>query len=79
MPQADDKLRELMGRWFGDEVDLLYGPLQFIKSRGYIDRAGMLMPPVPSHRVSYEEGAVIDFLCDEWDFGFAGTTRPAYA
>ena len=78
MPQATDEQRDLMERWFGEGVDTA-GPLLFLEARGYVDDRGMIRPPVPAHRVSYEEGACIDYLCDEWDFGFTGTQVPRYA
>jgi hypothetical protein len=78
MPQATDEQRELMAQWFRDGGDVC-APLAFLQSRGYTDDRGMIRPPVRAHRVSYEEGACIDYLCDEWDFAFSGTDRPAYA
>lgn len=72
MPQATDEQRALMEKWFGDSVDMR-GPYAFLMSRGYRDDRGMIVPPVPSHKVSREEGECIDFLCDEWDFGWMST------
>lgn len=71
MPQATDEQRALMERWFGDPIDD-GGPYRFLMARGYTEKAGWLFKPTPSHTVSLEEGACIDFLCDEWDFGWRG-------
>lgn len=68
MPQALDEQRELMVKWFGDFDCWL--PLEFLLSRGYTDTKGWIAKPTPSHTISAEEGECIDFLCDEWDFGF---------
>lgn len=70
MPQALDSQRDLMLKWFGDSIDE-QGPMRFLLSRGYtFPRGGMIIKPTLSHTVSYEEGECVDFLCDEWDFGF---------
>lgn len=69
MPTASDESRELMGKWFGDEIDM-QGPYNFLRSHGYGDHAGILVKPTPSHTVSEDEYKCICFLFDEWDFGF---------
>ena len=68
MPQALDEQRELMTKWFGD-FDLA-GPLVFLMSHGFTEHAGIIRPPVPSHRLSGDEAECLDFLFAEWDFGF---------
>lgn len=69
MPQATDELRDTMRKWFGDGCDP-GPPLTFLFSRGYKDRAGVIMPPTASHTVSVEEATCIDFLFQEWDFAY---------
>jgi hypothetical protein len=69
MPQASDDDRDLMLKWFGDAIDMV-GPYKFLRARGYRERAGVLIKPTPAHTISEYEAACIDFLCDEWDFGF---------
>lgn len=69
MPQASDQQRALMEKWFGDPVDDT-GPYAFLMARGYQEWAGLLIKPVPAHAVSEYEWACIEFLADEWDFGF---------
>lgn len=76
MPQATEPQRDLMVKWFGD-IDI-YGPLQFLFSRGYTETGGMIKPPVPDHTVSREESECIDFLFGEWDFAYDDTRAPAY-
>lgn len=69
MPQALDSQRELMGKWFGNEIDD-GGPYAFLRSHGYWEEGGMIRPPVPHHNVSADEWQCIAFLCDEWDYGW---------
>lgn len=71
MPQALDEQRELMRKWFGDPIDDS-GPLNFLIARGWTDQGGMLSPPVSAHSPSVYELHCIWFLCDEWDYGYAG-------
>lgn len=70
MPSASDELRDIMQRWFGDEVDCR-GPIKFLASHGFKELRGIIIPPVPSHTLSEEECICIKFLVDEWDFGYA--------
>ncbi len=72
MPQASDQDRALMAEYFGGEGIDLYQPLEFLKSQGWIVGAGWLRYPENKHRsqVSGKEWNCVDFLCDEWDFGF---------
>jgi len=68
MPSAPTDLQDLMTRWFGS-IDL-YGPLALLHSHGYRERAGMIILPTPAHTVSHDEDKCIDFLFQEWDFGY---------
>lgn len=74
MPSASDEQRELMQKWFGEDIDTT-GPLNFLLERGWTDRAGLLFPPVPSHQPSQYEMACVWYLCDEWDFAYNGTAK----
>lgn len=70
MPQASDEQRALMKRWFGDPIDDR-PPTEFLLAHGYVvDQVGLWRKPTSAHRVSYAEGACLDFLCDEWDHAF---------
>jgi hypothetical protein len=69
MPTATPELRQQMMDWFGSYVDD-WRPYGFLLSRGYTCDKGVIHPPVPSHTVSQEEGLCIDFLFQEWDYGY---------
>ena len=71
MPQTSDEMQALMKKWFGDPIDPT-GPHKFLLDRGWKDEAGMLRPPVPSHRASPYELKCVLFLIEEWDFGWEG-------
>lgn len=71
MPSTTDEMRALMKKWFGDPVSDA-GPLNFLLSRGWTDKAGLLEPPVPSHRASPYELKCVLFLIEEWDYGWNG-------
>lgn len=68
MPQASNRQRNLMQRWFGS-IDHS-GPIRLLESHGYTltkDHSWVL--PVPSHTISRVELECVRFLIDEWDFG----------
>lgn len=69
MPSATDESREAMRKMFGNLV-CDREPHDFLRSHGYTDKAGMLRPPKPDHMVTTDEWACIEYLCDEWDYGF---------
>lgn len=77
MPQASDKSRALMEKWFGDAVDT-YGPARLLSSHGYTQRSGCWFKPTRYHTVSTEEAACLDYLFDEWDFCFEPTSQEDY-
>ena len=68
MPSAPKELQDKITARFGS-IDVL-GPLDFLKSRGFTERAGLIMPPSAEHKVSQDEGDCIDFLFQEWDFAY---------
>jgi hypothetical protein len=72
MPTATNELRDLMELWFGDAIDD-GGPYRFLMARGYQEWAGMLIKPTSAYTVSIYEAPCIQFLCDEWDYGFDPT------
>lgn len=69
MPQADDELREKIGKWFGS-IDV-HGPLEFLMSHGFtLGDAGIVYAPTQSHSLSRDEYSCVDFLVEEWDYGY---------
>ena len=70
MPQATNELRQKMHDRFGDSIDD-HGPWMYLEERGYTEDGFLIHAPV-GHVISEEEGDCIDFLCDEWDWAFAG-------
>lgn len=72
MPQASDELRARMQERFGDSI-ADGPPWEFLKSRGYTERGGLIKPPNPNHNITEDEGECVDFLCDEWDWAFVGS------
>jgi hypothetical protein len=68
MPSAPKELQDKIAARFGS-IDLL-GPLDFLKSRGFTEKSGLIMPPDAGYQVDEEEGDCIDFLFQEWDFAY---------
>jgi hypothetical protein len=68
MPSATRELHDKMEARFGS-IDLL-GPLDFLKSRGFTEKSGLIMPPSQDYKVDEAEGDCIDFLFHEWDFAY---------
>lgn len=76
MPQATDELREKMRGYYGDPIDD-GGPIRFLLKAGYsINRGGVIIPPHPYYECTPQEGDSIDFLCDEWDYGYDPGEQP---
>ena len=77
MPQATDELRDRWGGEQGVGEDKAYNHL---KARGFVfTRGGMIHPPSDyDHKTDTTdcEGA-IDFLVDEWDYGYSPTPHTA--
>jgi hypothetical protein len=69
MPTASDALRETMRQRFGDPIDD-DGPYNYLKDRGFTEKAGIIKPPKAEYMLSNEEWDCIQFLCDEWDYGY---------
>lgn len=44
----------------------------FLKSRGYtLDDGFVYHPPTKDHKVTAQEGAALDYLWLEWDYGYS--------
>ena len=71
MPQAPDEQRDLMNKWFGDPIND-GPPYQLLISHGFTEKAGCFFPPVSSHKISDIEHECLQFLVDEWDYGYEG-------
>lgn len=68
MPQASERDRQRMIKWFGNISD--HGPTELLYSRGYsLTPQHEWVTPVPAHTLHPIEVACIMFLIDEWDFG----------
>lgn len=70
MPQASDHQRERMKQWFGGDGISDGPPMAFLFAHGYTEDRGMWYKPTPSHTVSEFEWECLNFLCDEWDYGY---------
>lgn len=72
MPQASDESRQQMAQYFGDDGTDLVAPLEFLRSQGWTDPVGWLRYKEgrPRAEITPKEWHCVEFLCDEWDFGF---------
>lgn len=68
MPTASEALRDKMGEYFGERIELS-PPLEFLKSLGWRDEAGMLRRP-EGRNIADKEWECVHFLVEEWDFGY---------
>lgn len=70
MPQSSDEMRGLMFDWFGEAISET-GPINFLESHGYTLRQDWQWePPTYAHTIRYEEAVCLQFLIEEWDFGY---------
>lgn len=67
MPQASEKQRQLMTRWFGSIGD--GGPEAFLLSHGYTCLKWRWYKPTRYHVPTCAEMECISFLINEWDYG----------
>lgn len=70
MPQCNDSLAAIISSWFGP-FDNDTSAMKFLQARGYkFTQGGMIVKPVPAHTVSFYERQCLNYLADEWDYGF---------
>jgi len=81
MPQASDKLRAKIAAYFPDDGSEYYsaidtrGPITYLESLGWTIDDKFYIAPGPGRThpmVTEQEWDCIDFLIQEWDFGFYG-------
>ena len=74
MPSASPEQHTIMEKWFGDPIGDT-GPIEFLKSHGFkLLKDWTWEKPTPGHTISCYELECINFLCDEWDFGWVHNT-----
>jgi hypothetical protein len=66
MPQASDELRAKFPGHDQEAFDVI--DANFFTSRG-----GIIHPKKKGYAMTVREGEAIDYLCDEWDYGFTPT------
>lgn len=71
MPQASEDLRAKIRKRFGSLDD--GAAWDFLKSKGYTMEDFYISAPTPLHRATADENECIDFLCEEWDWGYSAT------
>ena len=68
MPTASDSQRDQMNEYFNNVGINDFEPYQFLKQNGWKDLAGMLI--APNREIEPKEWHCVNFLCDEWDYGY---------
>lgn len=68
MPTASDEVR---APWHNEEAGFDSGAFEYLEVRGWTEDKFCLQPPRKPHVISLREYAAVDYLCDEWDWGFA--------
>jgi hypothetical protein len=63
MPQATP---ELCAKFPGHDAEAF----EVIKANFTTSRGGVIYPKVVGYKMTEREGDAIDYLCDEWDYGF---------
>jgi hypothetical protein len=70
MPQASTALRARMKERFGSEVDDVK-PWAWLKSQGFTEHRFLIFPPRPDYHPTSDEIECVQFMLDEWDWGYA--------
>jgi len=73
IPQATDELR---AKWGGDMGVGEDKAMKFLAERGWREIGNGMMLAPPGERTQ-DEWEALDFLCQEWDFGYAGQGESA--
>ena len=63
MPQASDELR---AKFPGGDQEAF----AVIEEHFSISKGGVIYPKHPGRQMTEREGDAIDYLCDEWDYGY---------
>lgn len=59
----------MIPEWDGDDFDAL----MFLKEHDIVDSGGgILQPPTWPYEETPRVSAAINYLCDEWDYGYGG-------
>lgn len=74
MPQASDEDREKMVRYFGGPGGDDTPVLKWLSEVGWTFPKGICTRPSPNHIPTPQELECVYFLCDEWDYGYKGST-----
>lgn len=70
MPTAPDNLRE---KWGGDPVFAI----AYLRERHFIiEKGGNIKPTKESFPLVRDDGSAIDYLVQEWDYGFEPYREP---
>lgn len=70
MPSATDEVRAAVDALFPESDDVCVASVQFLSDAGFVFcNHGTICPP-SGHIVSDEEGACLDYLWQEWDYGY---------
>ncbi len=64
MPQATDELRS---QWSDDGV-----AFEAIRTNYTVNRGGIIYPRQDGYKGTSTEYSAIDYLCQEWDYGYSG-------
>lgn len=72
MPTASDQDRAKMAQYFGGDGIDDGQPTLFLIGKGWTFPFGICTPPEGAGKPSEKELDCVYFLCDEWDYGYAG-------
>lgn len=63
MPQASEELR---AKFPGDDTEAWD-----VLNKNFNEIAGVIFPKVAGYQMTEREGEAIDYLSDEWDYGYS--------
>lgn len=71
MPSASDEVRAAITKMFPDVDELVVAASQFLVDAGFSIHDNVFRSP-PGHIVSDDESTCLDYLWQEWDYGYEG-------
>ena len=68
MPTASNEVR---APWHNEAAGYDAGAFEYLERRGWTEDKFLLSPPRIPHVISLQEYGAVDYLCDEWDWGYS--------
>lgn len=72
MPQTSKEVQDIIDGWFppDDPRTQDHRCLMLLEAKGWVEKNGMLYPPVSSYYGPREDYVMLKYLVEEWDYSY---------